>query len=57
MRFSEDHIQFLDDIHDTIREMIDAEFDRRARQGESNSHPENPPPELILSLPMTYNIR
>jgi hypothetical protein len=45
MKFSEDYIQFLGDIHDTIREMIDAELDRRARQGESNSHPENPPPE------------
>ena len=44
MRFSEDHIQFLDDIRGTIREMIDDEIDRRARQGESNSHLENPPP-------------
>jgi hypothetical protein len=45
MQFSEDHIQFLDDIRGTIREMIDDELDSRARQGESNSHPEKPPPE------------
>lgn len=41
MQFVEDRFELLD----TIREMIDAELDRRARQGESNSHPENPPPE------------
>ncbi|HEY9551883.1 MAG TPA: hypothetical protein VIQ97_06320 [Prevotella sp.] len=36
MKFSEDHIRFLDDICGIIREMIDAELDRRAQQGESN---------------------
>lgn len=41
MQFVEDRFELLD----TIREMIDAELDRRARQGESNPHPENPPPE------------
>jgi hypothetical protein len=45
MKFSEDYIQFLGDIHDTIREMIDAEFDRRGVSPDRNPHPENPPPE------------
>lgn len=40
-RFSEDRMQLLD----TIREMIDIEFERRGVKTEGNPHPENPPPE------------
>ena len=40
-RFSEDRMQLLD----TIREMIDIEFERHGVKTEGNSHPENPPPE------------
>lgn len=45
MKFSEDYIQFLGDIHDTIREMIDIELDRRGVSPDGNPHPENPPPD------------
>lgn len=44
MKFSEDHIQFLDDIRGTIRDMIDIELDRRGVSPDGNPHPENPPP-------------
>lgn len=40
-RFSEDRMQLLD----TIREMIDIEFERRGVKTEGNPHPENPPAE------------
>lgn len=40
-QFMEDRMQLLD----TIREMIDIEFDRRGVKTEGNPHPENPPPE------------
>lgn len=30
---------------DTIREMIDIEFERRGVKTEGNPHPENPPPK------------
>ena len=40
-QFSEDRMQRLD----TIREMIDIEFERRGLDTDGNPHPENPPPE------------
>ncbi len=40
-RFSKDRMQLLD----TIREMIDIEFERRGVKTEGNPHFENPPPE------------
>ena len=40
-RFSKDRMQLLD----TVREMIDFEFERRGVKTEGNPHPENPPPE------------
>ena len=40
-RFSKDRMQLLD----TIREMIDFEFERRGVKTEGTPHPENPPPE------------
>ena len=40
-RFSKDRMQLLD----TIREMIDIEFERRGVKTEGNPHPESPPPE------------
>ena len=45
MKFSEDYMRFLDGINDTIREMIDDELDRRARQSESVPPPITAPPE------------
>lgn len=53
MKFSEDHIQFLDDIRGTIREMIDAELDRRGVSPDGNPHPENPPPKHAKREPPT----
>ena len=46
-RFSEDRMQLLD----TIREMIDIEFERRGVKTEGNPHPENPPPEKTEHQP------
>ena len=40
-RFSEDRMQLLD----TVRQMIDFEFERRGVKTEGTPHPENPPPE------------
>ena len=40
-QFSEDRAQLLD----TIREMIDFEFERRRMKTEDNPQPENPPPD------------
>lgn len=39
---------FLDDrmqLLDTVRQMIDIEFERRGLNTDGNPHPENPPPE------------
>ena len=41
MQFVEDRFELLD----TIREMIDIEFDRRGISPDGNPHPENPPPD------------
>lgn len=46
--FSEDRAQLLD----TIREMIDDEFDRRGVRTEGNPHPGNPPPEQQAREPI-----
>ena len=42
-RFSEDRMQLLD----TVRQMIDFEFERRGVKTEGTPHPENPPPESM----------
>ena len=39
--FLDDRIQLLD----TVRQMIDIEFERRGLNTDENPHPENPPPE------------
>ena len=39
---------FLDDrmqLLDTVRQMIDIEFERRGLNTDGNPHPENPPPD------------
>ena len=41
MQFAEDRFELLD----TVRQMIDIEFERRGLNTEGNPHPENPPPE------------
>ncbi len=45
MQFSEDHFLFIDDMRETIREMIEIEFDRRVQQSESDPPPIMPPPK------------
>lgn len=47
-RHGKEDLGFLDDrmqLLETVREMIDIEFERRGVKTEGNSHPENPPPE------------
>lgn len=41
MQFIEDRLELLN----TIREMIDIEFERRGMPSGCNPHPENPPPK------------
>lgn len=46
----EDAFSFLDDrmqLLDTIREMINIEFERRRMKRSGNPHPENPPPKGV----------
>lgn len=47
-RHGKEDLGFLDDrmqLLETVREMIDIEFERRGVKNGGNSHPENPPPE------------
>lgn len=47
-RHGKEDLGFLDDrmqMLETVREMIDIEFERRGVKTEGNPHPENPPPE------------
>ena len=47
-RHGKEDLGFLDDrmqLLETVREMIDIEFERRGMKTEGNPHPENPPPE------------
>ena len=47
-RHGKEDLGFLDDrmqLLETVREMIDIEFERRGVKTEGNPHPENPPPE------------
>ncbi|ERI85996.1 hypothetical protein HMPREF1981_01194 [Bacteroides pyogenes F0041] len=44
----DEDLGFLDDrmqLLDTVRQMIDIEFERRGLPAEDNPHTENPPPE------------
>ena len=44
---NKEDLGFLDDrmqLLDTVRQMIDIEFERRGLNTEGNPHPENPPP-------------
>jgi hypothetical protein len=43
IQLGEDRMQLLD----TIREMIDIEFERRKMPPEGNPHPEKPPPKNL----------
>ena len=45
---NKEDLGFLDDrmqLLDTVRQMIDIEFERRGLNTEGNPHPENPPPD------------
>ena len=47
-RHGKEDLGFLDDrmqLLETVREMIDIEFERRGVKTEGNPHPENPPPD------------
>lgn len=47
-RHNKEDLGFLDDrmqLLDTVRQMIDIEFERRGLNTEGNPHSENPPPE------------
>ena len=50
----EEDLGFLDDrkpLLDTVRQIIDIEFERRGMKIKGNPHPENPPPEKTEHQP------
>ena len=57
LHFSEDSVQLLE----TVRQMIDSEFERREHERDHNMYPVNPPPcrglwrRLLSLFPPSYH--